>query len=46
MKNRHLEYEWKVGVFSQYPRPGVFPTLKPNSDKPHLEQIKVMGMWY
>jgi hypothetical protein len=24
----------------------VFPTLKPNSDKPRLKQIKVMGMWY
>jgi hypothetical protein len=43
-RNRHLEQEWKTGVFSQYPRPGVFPTLKPNSDKPRLKQIKVMGM--
>lgn len=38
-----LEHNWKSGVFSQYPRPGVFPTLHPNSDKPRLKQIKVMG---
>lgn len=42
-RNQHLEQQWKTGVFSQYPRPGVFPTLKPNSDKPRLKQIKVMG---
>ncbi|XP_023718635.1 iduronate 2-sulfatase isoform X3 [Cryptotermes secundus] len=42
-RNRHLEQKWKTGVFSQYPRPGLFPTLKPNSDKPRLKQIKVMG---
>jgi hypothetical protein len=45
-RNQHLEQKWKTGVFSQYPRPGLFPTLKPNSDKPRLKQIKVMGMWY
>lgn len=42
-RDRHLEREWKTGAFSQYPRPGLFPTLKPNSDKPRLKQIKVMG---
>ncbi|XP_066992107.2 iduronate 2-sulfatase isoform X2 [Anabrus simplex] len=36
-------FNWKTGVFSQYPRPGLFPTQKPNSDKPRLNQIRVMG---
>lgn len=27
----------------QYPRPGLFPNLKPNSDQPRLKQIKIMG---
>lgn len=30
-------------AFSQYPRPGEYPTLKPNSDKPKLKEIKIMG---
>ncbi|XP_077297874.1 iduronate 2-sulfatase isoform X2 [Arctopsyche grandis] len=30
-------------AFSQYPRPGAFPTVVPNSDKPKLKQIKIMG---
>lgn len=30
-------------MFSQYPRPGLFPTEKPDSDVPHLKNIKVMG---
>lgn len=30
-------------AFTQYPRPGVYPTLKPNSDKPRLNEIKIMG---
>ncbi|KAJ9596318.1 hypothetical protein L9F63_012651, partial [Diploptera punctata] len=30
-------------VFSQYPRPGTFPTLHPDSDRPRLKQIKIMG---
>nr|CAD7575494.1 unnamed protein product [Timema californicum] len=34
---------WKTGVFSQYPRPGVYPTYKPNSDKPRLKDIRIMG---
>lgn len=34
---------WKKAAFSQYPRPGVEPTLHPNSDKPHLKEINVMG---
>nr|CAD7463477.1 unnamed protein product [Timema tahoe] len=35
--------QWKSGVFSQYPRPGVYPTYKPNSDKPRLKDIRIMG---
>ncbi|XP_059613786.1 iduronate 2-sulfatase [Phlebotomus argentipes] len=30
-------------AFSQYPRPGDYPSEKPNSDKPRLEEIKIMG---
>ncbi|ENN74397.1 hypothetical protein D910_12210, partial [Dendroctonus ponderosae] len=33
----------KSCVFTQYPRPGVFPTWHPNSDKPRLNEIKAMG---
>ncbi|XP_022902900.1 iduronate 2-sulfatase [Onthophagus taurus] len=33
----------KDAVFMQYPRPGTFPSLMPNSDKPRLKNIKVMG---
>ncbi|KAK5643922.1 hypothetical protein RI129_007767 [Pyrocoelia pectoralis] len=33
----------KTAVFTQYPRPGEYPTLKPNSDKPHLKDINIMG---
>lgn len=33
----------KTAVFTQYPRPGVFPSKVPNSDKPHLSDIKIMG---
>ncbi|KAJ8911048.1 hypothetical protein NQ315_004695, partial [Exocentrus adspersus] len=33
----------KMAVFSQYPRPGVHPSVQPNSDKPHLRDIKIMG---
>lgn len=28
---------------SQYPRPGMLPTKHPNSDKPKLRNIKIMG---
>ncbi|XP_051168887.1 iduronate 2-sulfatase isoform X2 [Leptopilina boulardi] len=34
---------WKKAAFSQYPRPGIEPTLNPNSDKPHLKEINIMG---
>ncbi|XP_048512115.1 iduronate 2-sulfatase isoform X2 [Athalia rosae] len=34
---------WKKGVFSQYPRPGIVPTLVPNSDEPRLYEISIMG---
>ncbi|XP_065075528.1 iduronate 2-sulfatase-like [Ochlerotatus camptorhynchus] len=30
-------------AFSQYPRPGTFPSVHPDSDKPKLYQIKIMG---
>lgn len=30
-------------AFSQYPRPGMMPTKHPNSDKPKLRNIKIMG---
>lgn len=30
-------------AYSQYPRPGTYPTLKPNSDEPKLKDIKIMG---
>lgn len=30
-------------AFSQYPRPGLSPTMQPNSDRPKLGQIKIMG---
>ncbi|XP_077277378.1 iduronate 2-sulfatase isoform X2 [Temnothorax americanus] len=34
---------WKKAAFSQYPRPGIQPTLRPNSDKPRLKEINIMG---
>ncbi|CAD6208056.1 GSCOCG00010330001-RA-CDS [Cotesia congregata] len=34
---------WKKAAFSQYPRPGLTPTWKPNSDEPKLNKIKIMG---
>ncbi|CAL1683158.1 unnamed protein product [Lasius platythorax] len=34
---------WKRAAFSQYPRPGIQPTLHPNSDKPRLKEITIMG---
>jgi len=30
-------------ALSQYPRPGMQPTKHPNSDKPKLRNIKIMG---
>lgn len=33
----------KSAVFTQYPRPGIFPTETPNSDRPRLREIKIMG---
>ncbi|XP_039300736.1 uncharacterized protein LOC120356024, partial [Nilaparvata lugens] len=35
--------KWKRAAFSQYPRPSLYPTLKPNSDRPRLSEIAVMG---
>ncbi|KAG5893571.1 hypothetical protein JTB14_028338 [Gonioctena quinquepunctata] len=33
----------KTAIFTQYPRPGIFPTMIPNSDKPKLKDITIMG---
>lgn len=30
-------------AFSQYPRPGNYSTKKPDSDKPRLKEIQIMG---
>ncbi|XP_053675694.1 iduronate 2-sulfatase [Anopheles nili] len=30
-------------AYSQYPRPGTYPTTYPNSDEPKLKHIKIMG---
>ncbi|XP_013110817.2 iduronate 2-sulfatase isoform X2 [Stomoxys calcitrans] len=35
--------ERELFALSQYPRPGRLPTKHPNSDKPKLKQIKIMG---
>ena len=35
--------KWKSAAFSQYPRPGEFPSSKPDSDRPRLKQIRIMG---
>lgn len=38
--------QWNVSdnfAISQYPRPGVYPTEFPNSDRPRLRDIKIMG---
>ncbi|XP_055701276.1 iduronate 2-sulfatase [Phlebotomus papatasi] len=42
LKNRNKRNLRKM-AFSQYPRPGDYPTEKPNSDKPRLEEIRIMG---
>jgi iduronate 2-sulfatase len=42
MKGEYVRKSDQV-AFSQYPRPGSFPTKSPNSDKPKLKQIKIMG---
>lgn len=33
----------KTLAFSQYPRPGAYPSKVPNSDEPKLHEIKIMG---
>lgn len=30
-------------ALSQYPRPGIYPSLHPNSDKPLLHEVRYMG---
>ncbi|XP_032671602.1 iduronate 2-sulfatase isoform X2 [Odontomachus brunneus] len=41
--SKYQKVSWKKAAFSQYPRPGLQPTLHPNSDKPHLKEITIMG---
>ncbi|XP_054267443.1 iduronate 2-sulfatase isoform X1 [Macrosteles quadrilineatus] len=41
-KNKTYEETGRLAL-SQYPRPGIYPTLHPNSDKPRLREIKYMG---
>lgn len=38
-----LSFNGNGVAFSQYPRPGQFPSMVPNSDKPRLKDIKIMG---
>lgn len=33
----------KTAIFTQYPRPAIYPSIKPDTDKPHLKDIKIMG---
>ncbi|XP_066589789.1 iduronate 2-sulfatase isoform X2 [Prorops nasuta] len=40
---KRKEIPWKSAAFSQYPRPSIDPGLCPNSDKPRLHEIKIMG---
>lgn len=42
-KNTSNKINWKSSVFSQYPRPGEIPSSTPNSDKPKLKDIEIMG---
>lgn len=42
IKYPYVKYN-KTYAFSQYPRPGPYPTMIPNSDKPKLNTIKIMG---
>lgn len=37
---KQQNYEYAI---SQYPRPGTFPTKHPDSDRPRLQQIRIMG---
>ncbi|XP_002068517.3 iduronate 2-sulfatase [Drosophila willistoni] len=41
LKGLHLGENYVA--LSQYPRPGMLPTKHPNSDKPKLRNIKIMG---
>lgn len=33
----------KITAYSQFPRPGVHPSVKPDSDQPRLNETKIMG---
>ncbi|XP_074096078.1 iduronate 2-sulfatase [Cotesia typhae] len=43
LASKNKTIRWKKAAFSQYPRPGLTPTWKPNSDEPRLNKIKIMG---
>ncbi|XP_073842292.1 iduronate 2-sulfatase [Musca autumnalis] len=43
MKEGMTEFVCETHAISQYPRPGKVPTQHPNSDKPKLKNIKIMG---
>ncbi|KAK7072874.1 hypothetical protein SK128_018164, partial [Halocaridina rubra] len=42
-KKTVMNYRPKKAVFSQYPRPGINPSVKPDSDQPRASEIKIMG---
>ena len=41
LKKGYNQHEGKSAVFSQYPRPSVYP--QQNTDLPSLKDIKIMG---
>ncbi|XP_061399133.1 iduronate 2-sulfatase [Musca vetustissima] len=43
MKEDPIVGDKEFHALSQYPRPGKMPTQHPNSDKPKLKNIKIMG---
>ncbi|KAL3267344.1 hypothetical protein HHI36_011475 [Cryptolaemus montrouzieri] len=42
-KQKKMPIRNMPSAFSQYPRPGDYPTKFPNSDKPRMKNIKIMG---
>ena len=43
LSNNSISYLSKRVVFSQYPRPGLYPSAVPDSDQPRLQDIRIMG---
>ncbi|XP_017773219.1 PREDICTED: iduronate 2-sulfatase [Nicrophorus vespilloides] len=41
--NNKTEKVRKRAIFTQYPRPGIYPSIYPNSDQPKLTDIQIMG---